>query len=194
MKIICLGDSFTRGFGVKKSENWISIFKHHEIQLINKGINGDTTSGMLARFYRDVVAQTPDYVLITGSINDFICGSSLATPQNNYMSMVHQAYHHQIFPIVGVAPGFLPEQVRNDWANFSDFSHVLKLHKRFHAWSKEFCTCFNLPHLDFYESFEKITKNHPIEGLYLDGLHLTPAAHRFIAKIAEKELTYILQK
>ena len=82
--IICLGDSFTRGFGVRKKENWISQAYPENTTLINAGINGDTTSGMLARFSRDVIEHRPDYVLITGGINDFIVGSSLDIPKNNY--------------------------------------------------------------------------------------------------------------
>ena len=85
--IICLGDSFTRGFGVRKKENWISQSYPENTTLINAGINGDTTSGMLARFSRDVIEHRPDYVLITGGINDFIVGSSLDIPKNNYMAM-----------------------------------------------------------------------------------------------------------
>jgi len=186
MKIICLGDSFTRGFGVKKKDSWISLFDDENIQLINKGINGDTTSGMLSRFGRDVIDEKPKYVLITGSTNDFICGSSLEIPQNNYMAMVHQAYHHGIFPIAGIAPGPDPSQIRSDWADFSDFNKVFDKHIHFRKWIYGFCKTFNLPLLDFHKEFETIKKIHPEENFYLDGLHLTSSGHCHINSIVKK--------
>ena len=125
MKVICLGDSFTFGFGVKKQDCWVSRLDIDGYSFVNKGINGDTTSGMLARFERDVVSENPNYVLITGGVNDFISGSSLQIPQNNYMAMVHQAFHRKIIPIVGISPGFDPDLMRKDWAAFQDFHQVL---------------------------------------------------------------------
>ena len=80
MKLICIGDSFTRGFGVKKKESWVSQISIENADVINMGINGDTTSGMLARFTNDVILEKPNYVLITGGTNDFISGSDCSIP------------------------------------------------------------------------------------------------------------------
>lgn len=56
MKIVCLGDSLTYGFGVSRSNSWTNIVNEEtRLEIVNKGINGDTTSGMLARFNEDVV-------------------------------------------------------------------------------------------------------------------------------------------
>lgn len=48
MKIICLGDSFTEGYLVDK--NYTDYLKDEGHEIINLGINGDRTSGMLERF------------------------------------------------------------------------------------------------------------------------------------------------
>ena len=55
MKIVFIGDSFTRGFGVRRNESSVPSLLEKETKkiLVNKGINGDTTSGMLARLHRD---------------------------------------------------------------------------------------------------------------------------------------------
>ena len=44
--------------------------------VLNKGINGDTTSGMLERFKGDVEIEKPDIVIIWGGINDLYRGYS----------------------------------------------------------------------------------------------------------------------
>lgn len=48
MKILCLGDSFTEGYLVDK--NYTDYLKDEGHEIINLGINGDRTSGMLERF------------------------------------------------------------------------------------------------------------------------------------------------
>ncbi|MFO3715784.1 SGNH/GDSL hydrolase family protein [Anaerococcus cruorum] len=48
MKILCLGDSYTEGYLVDK--NYTDYLKDKGHEIINLGINGDRTSGMLERF------------------------------------------------------------------------------------------------------------------------------------------------
>ena len=188
MKIVCLGDSFTRGFGVKTEDNWVSLLDIPGASFINQGVNGDTTSGMLSRFKEDVVAEKPNYVCITGGINDFITGSILDIPKNNYMAMVHQAFHHNIIPIVGISPGLRPSQVRGDWAAFSDFDLVLEKHIQLRTWLLDFCKTFGLYSIDFYIEWESIINTISDENFYIDGLHLTAQGHKLIADIASHTL------
>lgn len=195
--IICLGDSFTRGFGVRKKENWISQAYPENTTLINAGINGDTTSGMLARFSRDVIEHRPDYVLITGGINDFIVGSSLDIPKNNYMAMAHQAAAQRIAPIIGIAPGFSAGQIRSDWAAFSDFGKVSEKHLLLRLWLHSFASTFHFPVFDFYagfESFKAQTGQLFQNDLYLDGIHLTASGHKAIAENVTHMITKLLDK
>ena len=48
--------------------------KGYEAFFINKGINGDSTDGMLGRFRTSVEAKRPDYVIIWAGINDLYAG------------------------------------------------------------------------------------------------------------------------
>lgn len=198
--IICLGDSFTRGLGVKKMDNWISQTQKKNpdtLTLINAGINGDTTSGMLARFHREVIDQAPDYVLITGGINDFIVGSSLDLPKNNYMAMAHQAAAHRIAPIIGIAPGFSVNQIRSDWAAFTEFDKVAEKHLLLRLWLHSFASTFHFPVFDFYAGFESYkAHNVPTQSdqLYLDGIHLTASGHKVISDITDHFIHKLLSK
>ena len=54
---------------------------------------GDTSGGMLARLKCDEIYEKPEYVLIIGGGNDFICNVSVSSVQSNIMSIAHQAFH-----------------------------------------------------------------------------------------------------
>jgi lysophospholipase L1-like esterase len=56
-------------FGASYAKNWV-VDDLDGSRVVNKGIGGDDTSGMLARLDRDVVALRPAAVLIWGFIND----------------------------------------------------------------------------------------------------------------------------
>lgn len=64
MKILCLGDSFTEGYLVDK--NYTDYLKEKGHEIINLGINGDRTSGMLERFK----PITCDIQITFGGTND----------------------------------------------------------------------------------------------------------------------------
>ncbi len=90
---MCLGDSLTVGY---QSPNPYSGYaetpytdmlepmarvrlqelglKGYEAFFINKGINGDSTDGMLDRFRTSVEAERPDYVIIWAGMNDLYAG------------------------------------------------------------------------------------------------------------------------
>jgi lysophospholipase L1-like esterase len=65
-KIICHGDSLTQGADIEPAFRWPSLLQNAlgGVQVINTGIGGDTTAGLLSRFGADVVAPQPDAVLI----------------------------------------------------------------------------------------------------------------------------------
>ena len=195
--IICIGDSFTQGYGVDLEDKWIANISIPETYFINCGINGDTTSGMLARFKYDIIEKHPDYVLITGGINDFIAGSCLDIPQNNYMAMIHQAAAARIFPIIGIAPSFIPENIRNDWAAFNDFNAVKSKQLQLRKWLIHFSKTFHLPVIDFYAGLEKYcNENQGINAslLYSDGMHFTKEGNNLISDIATQKFKKILKR
>jgi len=59
-KLVCLGDSLTEGYGIETRHRWSDLLKKEfPFEIINRGISGDTTAGMLARFQFDVIAHQP---------------------------------------------------------------------------------------------------------------------------------------
>ena len=193
MRVICLGDSFTRGFGVRKQENWVSNIHVDKLTFVNRGINGDTTSGMLTRLQKDVIDNSPGYVIITGGINDFITGSDVEIPKNNYMAMVHQSYHNLIRPIIGIEPGFSPDNVRADWAAFADFHRVLKKQEELRMWLHGFSETFGVPCMDFFGELERIKALHKNIDFYTDGIHMTREGHMYMADFAAHTIESLLR-
>ena len=69
---IFLGDSLTFGYGVKPKDNWVhKLSEYLKLNILNKGVNGNTTTDMLFRFYEDVVSNSPKSLFIMGGTNDY---------------------------------------------------------------------------------------------------------------------------
>lgn len=80
--IIMFGNSIThRG-------PWSGLFPDNTI--LNYGVDGDTTSGMLSRISVPL-SKNPKVICIMGGINDFIRGASVATVYNNLRQMVSRS-------------------------------------------------------------------------------------------------------
>jgi lysophospholipase L1-like esterase len=75
-----------------------------EVRMINKGINGDLTEGMLHRFQRDVIDFKPDYVIILGGTNDIGWGYSTQEIYNNLKTMYLKARENGVEPIGCTVP------------------------------------------------------------------------------------------
>lgn len=181
MKIVCLGDSITAGLG-KKKEHWIEILKNETaVSYINKGICGDTSGGMLTRFYRDVVEEKPASVIIMGGFNDFIAGSEEGGVRANFMAMVHQAWFHRIFPVVGIPPLFDLPSVRSDWAGFTDFNRVLECCTRQRVWLYQFAKLFRADVIDFEQAFLQQAEGNRA-GYFSDGIHPNTKGNRIMAE------------
>lgn len=103
--IACHGDSLTEGYDLPHRERWSDLLAEDlDITVLNTGISGDTTAGMLARFHGMVATQNPTHVIITGGTND----AALQIPQRdiiaNLLTMTRQARYFGIIPILGVPP------------------------------------------------------------------------------------------
>lgn len=182
MKIVCLGDSLTYGFGVRRSKSWVHLSEEKlELEIINEGISGDTTTGMNCRFYNSVYMQKPDYVFIMGGTNDMISGADLGIVKSNIMSMVHRATAKYITPIVGIPPNIDLNNVRKDWAEFTEFYNIVKELKNYREWILKFCKTYDVKYIDFYGEIEKYPGNK--SGLYIDGLHFNEEGNALMAEI-----------
>jgi acyl-CoA thioesterase-1 len=125
MKIVALGDSLTVGeteFELSDSGQPTSYPKYLEtlaeehlrslqsdvkVNVLNRGINGDLTSGMLERFSRDVVDEKADYVIMLGGTNDIGWGFDLAMIAHNLTTMYDTARNKGVGAVACSVPSIL---------------------------------------------------------------------------------------
>jgi lysophospholipase L1-like esterase len=96
-RVVFIGDSITEGWSNRRPAFFAG-------DRINRGIGGQTTPQMLARFRADVIDLEPAVVHILAGIND-IAGNTgpttLENIENNLRSMVELAQAHDIHVVLG---------------------------------------------------------------------------------------------
>ncbi len=185
-KIIFLGDSLTYGYGIKRRDIWTQIIAEStNIECVNKGINGDTTTGMLARFNEDVINEKPNYVHIMGGTNDLICGLNPNTIKANIMAMTQQALSKRIIPLIGISPKALVSAIKEPWKSFSDFDRVNTQADISYEALYSYSQCFNIKLINYQCELLQIIKDKSlhIEDIFLDGLHLNEIGNKELASI-----------
>lgn len=91
--IIAVGDSLTAGLGVAEKDAWPALVARElaedgfNWQVINAGISGETSSGMLGRI-KWIAAQRPDIVILATGANDGLRGIPPAVIRENISKAV----------------------------------------------------------------------------------------------------------
>jgi acyl-CoA thioesterase-1 len=87
IKIVAIGSSSTAGAGASQPYNSYPSrlaaelareFVDHDFSVLNRGVNGDTATDMLARFEGGVIAEKPDLVLWQVGTNSLLRGDPIA--------------------------------------------------------------------------------------------------------------------
>lgn len=183
-RIVCIGDSLTAGYGVQTNHRWTHILSTDlNIEIINSGISGDTTAGMLARFYEMAIKHKPDAIIITGGTND-IC---LNLPNNmiiaNILAMTRYAKHHGILPIIGIPTPFFNQGTFTNEPPFIDVSSLGKRIDSFQKTLKQFA-------LNDTQSFIDFTKHMNPDLFLIDGLHPNEKGHKLMSENAKLSLNF----
>jgi lysophospholipase L1-like esterase len=187
--MVCHGDSLTEGADLDKSYTWPQLVENKvRVTVLNKGIGGDTSGGLLARFQQDVVQNKPDLVVILGGTNDLWWDLDINLILANIFAMACQAQHRDIVPVVGLPLPLFMENIRNQnmMAPIAGWDRCInKLSELVNALAvaaKE----SEIACLDFYHPF--LDTNQKVRGDYFleDGLHPNKQGHRLMAeKMAE---------
>ena len=191
-KLICHGDSLTQGADLDRRSAWpAQVASRLNITVINSGIGGDTTGGLLGRFYAEVVQHPADAVLIMGGTNDLWWDLDLKLIRANIFTMACQATHFDIIPLVGIPPPIFVEKARQqDFAGPEGGYEQLADQLRMLVEALELAAEQNeVACLDFHRPFLDATGN-PVEEYFLDdGLHPNQAGHKLMADIAIEMLS-----
>lgn len=181
--VVFMGDSIT--------EYWVdqdpAFFTDNNY--IGRGISGQTSSKMLARFQRDVVELHPKVVVISCGTNDVARNNGRITLDNvvtQIMSMVDLARQNDIIPIVVSVPPcdffFWRREVEHPAGT------IIELNRKI----KEYCAKADVPYVDYHSAMAaedgsmnpEYSKDgcHPvIEGYKVMEKTVTPVINRALA-------------
>ncbi|PJI07281.1 MULTISPECIES: SGNH/GDSL hydrolase family protein [Clostridium] len=186
MKLVCIGDSLTYGYGVPSNSSWVELLKSHlNLEIINKGMNGDTTSGILSRSYRDITQEKPSHVIIMAGTNDMLMNYPLKLIKDNIKFLITEAKENNIEPIVALQPPVIASLAKIYWDAEINYKEVNTNLLNYINWAKTFCSNNNITLIDFYDLF--INKK-DIKNLYSDGIHPNVHGHKLMFEETAKLL------
>mgnify|MGYP001024686720 FL=1 len=186
MKLICIGDSLTFGYGVRPSQRWTRLCAQETgWEIVNEGISGDTTGGMLVRLRallaeRDICVQRP-LVLLMGGANDIFFSGTDTGARANMGAMLNQLLSLDVHTMIGIPTPICAENAPPAWAAVVDFRSAERQLEQYCAWLRRFSKCFGAECIDFRADFFDPNGRLKRE-LLLDGLHPTPEGHQIMAR------------
>lgn len=191
--IVCLGDSTTYGYMITRKKVWPSILNNKfaeegkDINIINKGINGDTTSGMIARFERDCLNENADLLILMGGVNDIFMFQNIDKIKDNIKLIVETSNKNNVDIILFTPIPFIKEIFTFFEAdNLDGFENTLK---EYVSWINDYTKENNIKSIDVYNMFmNNIFKSNKYEDIYFDGVHLSENGHNVFALELYKEL------
>jgi len=99
--IIAAGDSLTAGLGVMEEEAWPALLEKklhnngYQWQVINAGISGETSSGLLSRI-KWILARKPEIVIVETGGNDALRGIPPAVIHENIARVVQMLQEENV--------------------------------------------------------------------------------------------------
>lgn len=187
MRIVCVGDSLTFGYGVKETESWVSILsKKIKEKIINKGIPGNTTTEMKERFVEDVINCKPDKVFIMGGTNDVFLNSRINDILDNIDTMVQMCEINNMVPII-LTPLPVNDNIKiKTWFEDMDYKKVNKSLAELRSLLIKYVEEKNITCVDLGNVLPK--KGRVKEQFLQDGIHVSKEIHNEIAEIIYNEL------
>jgi len=170
---------------VSPGETWPSLIaKRLPIEILNTGISGDTTGGMLGRFFPEIIDRQPDIILITGGTNDLWWGLSVNTILANLFAMASQTEHHGISCILGVPIPIIKSRAENQhfMPPMAGYDNCMEMLEELKETLIIRARDNGIAILDFYSLF-KDEKGEIISDYFLqDGLHANERGHHVMAE------------
>lgn len=172
-------------------------------EVVNKGVGGDETSNVLARFEKDVLQQRPQVVLIWGHINNIHRAPNrnfdLArqNAKSDYEKMIALARQNGIKVILATEVT-LPEAVgvMNRLAAFvgrlrgkTGYSALINGHVReVNSWLRTYAAKEGIQVLDFEKVFDDGEGFRKVEYTTDDGSHINAAGYRALTAYTREQL------
>lgn len=180
-RVVFMGNSITEGWA-----RWFPAMFPGK-PYVGRGISGQTTPQMLARFRQDVVALKPSVVVILAGIND-IAGNTGPSTQamiaDNLMSMTEIAKANGIRVVLS---SVLPAYDFPWRRGLEPGPKVIALN----AWIRQYAQQAGVVYLDYHSKMADARGGLPPE-LAGDGVHPTEAGYRIMAPLADAAIQQAL--
>jgi len=171
MKIMLTGDSLTFGL---KTKDLLPDF-----DIVNVGISGDNTPGLLKRIELDIRSANPDYLFILIGTNDFALGRSIPQIMDTLKEIILKSKSLLPPQNVYITPLLPTKNIENrPNSSIRDLNNLIELLAQ-----NQNINCFHLySHLidelgDLKNDFTD------------DGLHLTPPAYSLWADLLKQKIS-----
>ena len=196
--ILFIGDSITdcgrrtteRPFGngyVKLFSDFLILREpKKQITIINKGIGGDTVTGLRNRWYDDVIRNKPDWLSIKIGINDLHCtlrqGANLIPPE-----LYNETYDEILsrtkaeLPkcnIILIDPFYISTETSSRSFRYS----VLKLLPKYLGVVEKLSKKYGALHVKTHEIFQRLLKFHSPDTFCNEPVHPNLTGHLVIAE------------
>jgi len=181
-QVVFMGDSITQGWGLADAPFFAGGW-------VNRGISGQTTPQMLARFQADVVALKPRAVHIMAGTND-VAGNTGPTSaqdiQNNVVAMVTLAKANRVAVVLASIP---PAKVFL-WAPALKPADQIR---GLNDWLKAYAAKEGLIYVDYYAAMAT-TDGAMKPELTFDGVHPNAAGYAVMEPLARQALKRALAR
>ncbi|MBS5939839.1 GDSL family lipase [Clostridium sartagoforme] len=179
---VFIGDSLTFGYGVSKNKSWIEFYKEfciekgNNINIINKGINGNTTTDMLNRFTEDVTSLNPSTIFIMGGTNDLLSNRAIDSIIDNIDLMIQESLTCTDSIIIGIPPRIIKEDAYRLFMPSLTYDYCEKSLPKLREILIKLCNKYKLKYIDFYDLTSSINHNE----YYIDGIHFNENGHKLL--------------
>lgn len=172
-------------FGDELAERWDIARDFPELELFNRGIAGETTLHLLARFRQDVVELAPRIVVLLGGANDSAWRLPVAASQDHFQLMARLAAKEKIEIVLA---SLLPVR-RGRNAGGRSASYVSAMNE----WLRRFASAERLAFADFHSTLAD--KDGWLRPEFTDdGLHPNEAGYRAMAAVLCASLEPLLER
>ncbi len=180
-KYVFLGDSLVFGYGVSKKDNWVNLLKSSlNLDIINKGVNGNSTVDMLFRFTDDVILKNPNITFIMGGTNDLLLGHTIDTIIKNIEIMIKELLLINSTIIIGIPPRIIVEDATKLFMSFTTYDYCNNELPKLRDKLISLCSTYNIAYIDFYN----LTINND-NNIFSDGIHLNPTGQNVMFQLAK---------
>lgn len=126
LTVVAFGDSLIAGYGSTKGNDFISILgRETGVNIINEGVNGDTTDSALARI-DTVLAHDPGVVILLLGGNDYLRRVPKEVTFENLGRIVLKFKENNTrVVLLGVLGGLLRDNYEKDFKNFAKSNDLI---------------------------------------------------------------------